>query len=425
MLDPNAITQLVEQQISKTVNDQVLKVFESDEWLVPIEQKILEYTQDRILKKFAHSDSMPEIISAVKNSVEKMFADGNIPGIDQFITQQTIESGITLAIEKLAHLSVSKFENDPVWLNKVESMIGQTVVNRVLTAMSTVDVNSVIRQRVDENLVQLKNQIIEKTTLHGIQNTAQQVELTVLDQHVVVENQFTAKSIEVVDTASIKHLSVTGSVNVDNPSWNILKNDIAQNAIQLLTNEWKKSLITDLKNEISKNGIEFNNVTINGTPLISEGKLSSNITSSNIQELGTLKKLKVTGESQFGETFNVLNRRVGVNTTEPEMALGIWDEEVSLLIGKLKNKTAYVGTGRSQSLSLGVNRDTAVEIDINGLTMIKKLQIGLHRIGHATEVPGWQGTHGDIIFNSSASNDNNVFAWMCIGGYKWKTLRSI
>jgi len=158
--------------------------------------------------------------------------------------------------------------------------------------------------------------------------------------------------------------------------------------------------------------------------LVNNGVLSKNIKNSSIQTVGTLRTLDVAGESTFNnQTFNVLNKRVGVNTVSPEMALSVWDEEVSVVIGKNKANEAYIGTNRAQSVSIGVNRVPQIEINTDGLTRIKQLQVGLHRISHAIQVPGWAGTKGDIVFNANLGDDR-VFAWVCIGAHRWKTLKS-
>jgi hypothetical protein len=98
---------------------------------------------------------------------------------------------------------------------------------------------------------------------------------------------------------------------------------------------------------------------------------------------------------------------------------------VSILAGKHKDKSAYIGTGRAQSLTLGVNRTPAIEIDVEGLTAIKKLRIGVHRISHGTEVPNYAGTKGDVVFNANPTISSNVFAWVCLGSYKWKVLKAV
>jgi hypothetical protein len=246
-----------------------------------------------------------------------------------------------------------------------------------------------------------------------------------MDENVVVEHCLTADRIEVVNSAKIKELTVTGSINTDNRAWQTLSEDISQKTLDRLTTEWKSTLIEDVESKIRERGIDFTQVQIDGVRVVAGDTLSRKITNSNLQSLGALNELKVTGEAHIYNTVSVLNKRLGVNTQEPEMALSVWDEEVSILAGKFKDKAAYIGTGRAQNLVLGVNRTPAVEIDIDGVTAIKKLRVGVHRISHGTEVPNYAGTKGDVVFNANPGINDNVFAWQCLGGFKWKIIRSV
>lgn len=425
MLDPKAVTKLVEEQIARSVNNQVLEVFATDDWLKPIEAKIVDYTQQRILGKFANSSALPEIVDAVKSSVAELFATGQIPGVEQYIDSTTIKQTIDQAVQDNILTAIHSLGRDPAWIEKIERMVNQAMVQRVVAGLSTIDVGGAIRQRVDENMSDLSNTVVQKLQTPGIQDHAQQLELAVLDENVVVENCLTANNIKVVNSATIKDLSVTGSINTDNRSWQILSEDISEKTLNLLTNEWRDSLISDVEDKIREHGIDFTQVQIDGVRVIAGDTLSRKITNSNLQSLGLLKELKVAGEAHIYNTVSVLNKRLGINTQEPEMALSVWDEEVSILAGKFKDKAAYIGTGRLQNLVLGVNRTPAVEIDIDGTTAIKKLRVGVHRISHGTEVPNYAGTKGDVVFNANPSINDNVFAWQCLGGYKWKIIRSV
>ena len=93
-------------------------------------------------------------------------------------------------------------------------------------------------------------------------------------------------------------------------------------------------------------------------------------------------------------------------------------------IGKFKQQEAYIGTNRTQGLNIGVNKDAQISIDTTGITAIKKLRVGQHRIVFGTEVPNWSGTRGDLIFNSNPT-PNSPFAWVCLGAFKWKTIKAI
>jgi hypothetical protein len=425
MLDPKVVTKLVEEQIARSVNDQVLEVFATDDWLKPIEAKIIDYTQQRILGKFANSSALPEIVEAVKTSVAELFAAGQIPGIDQYINDDTIKQTIDQAVQDNIVTAIKDLGRDPVWLEKIEKLINQSMVQRVVAGLSTIDVNGLIRQRVDENMTDLDSRVVERLQTPGIQDHAQQSELTVLDENVVVENCLTANRIEVVTSATIRELTVTGSINTDNRAWQTLSEDISQKTLNRLTTEWRDSLINDVEDKIRNRGINFTQVQIDGVNVISGDTLSRKITNSSLQRVGALRDLTVSGEAHIYNTVSVLNKRLGVNTQEPEMALSVWDEEVSILAGKFKDRAAYIGTGRLQNLVLGVNRTPAVEIDVDGITTIKKLRVGVHRISHGTEVPNYAGTKGDVVFNANPSINDNVFAWQCLGGFKWKIIRSV
>jgi hypothetical protein len=425
MLDPTVVTKLVEDQIARSVNDQVLEVFATDEWLKPIEAKIIDYTQQRILGKFANSSALPEIVEAVKTSVAELFATGQIPGVDQYIDSTTIKQTMDQAVQDNIVDAIKDLGRDSAWLEKIERLINQSMVQRVVAGLSAINVTELIRQRVDENMSDLDSRVAQRLQTPGIQDHARQPELTVLDENVVIENCLTANRIDVVGSAKIKELTVTGSINTDNRAWQTLSDAISEKTLDRLSTEWKQSLVADVENKIREHGINFTQIQIDGVRVVEGDTLSRKITNSNLQKVGALKDLTVVGEAHIYNTVSVLNKRLGVNTHEPEMALSVWDEEVSILAGKFKEKAAYIGTGRLQNLVLGVNRTPAIEIDIDGITAIKKLRVGVHRISHGTEIPNYSGTKGDVVFNANTSINDNVFAWQCLGGFKWKIIRSV
>jgi hypothetical protein len=206
-----------------------------------------------------------------------------------------------------------------------------------------------------------------------------------------------------------------------------LADGISDRTLEKLGEDWRAALTAQVAEQIKTSGVDFDQVTIAGDVLVQDNRLSNNITDTNIQSVGVLRTVEVAGESVFNnQTLNVLNKRIGVNTQTPEMALSVWDEEVSIVVGKHKANEAYIGTNRAQGVAIGVNRTPQIEITPDGLTKIKQLQVGLHRISHAGQVPGWSGTRGDIVFNTNPDGapDDTVFAWVCLGAYRWKSLKS-
>jgi hypothetical protein len=266
--------------------------------------------------------------------------------------------------------------------------------------------------------------ILKNFSSTGIVDQATKCELIVMDDAVVVERSLTANTIEAVDSLQVQNLVVTGRINTDNQSWNALASEISQQTLDQLTESWNKDLVDQVVAQIQEHGIDFDQVTVKGQTIIDGNQLTRTVTESSLQSVGTLKSLSVSGEAKFNNnTLTVLNKRLGVNTDAPEKAIGVWDEEVSIVIGKHKLNQAYFGTNREQSVAIGVNREPQIEINTDGLTTVKKLQVGLHKISHATQVPGWSGNKGDIVFNANLGSDR-VFAWVCLGAHRWQTLKS-
>ena len=338
------------------------------------------------------------------------------PNLVRHLVEQAVEANINRLVDQLCA--------DSEWTHRVEQLINQAVVQETLSRLGSIDLGPVIKQHVDANMQKFTDTILKNFASTGISDLAAQCELTVMDGVVVAENSLTSKNLQVVDAAEIQHLVVTGSINTDNSAWSALSADISQRTLDQLTTSWKKTLVDQVAEHIQQQGIEFKSVHIAGEKLVDAGKLSRAITESNIETVGTLKTLQVRGEVHLNNnTVNVMNKRLGVNTDTPEKALSVWDEEVSIVIGKHKINQAYVGTNRDQGIAIGVNREPQIEISADGMTSIKRLQVGAYKIGHDTRVPGWSGTQGDFIFNTNPGPDR-VFAWQCLGGLRWQALKS-
>jgi hypothetical protein len=335
----------------------------------------------------------------------------------------TVKQMVDHAVEQNIMTAIQALSQDPAWLEKIERQISQTMVDKIIAQLSATDITPIIKQHVNENMAVFRKDILEKFSSTGIDDRANLCQLTVMDDVVVVENQLTAKNINIVNAAVMQDLVVTGSVNIDNVSWNQLSDGIADRTLKRLSKEWRETLVSQVVDQIKQGGIDFDSITVGGEPLIQGHALSRTITDSSLQKVGVLRDLQVKGEAHFNNTVSVMNRRLGINTETPEMALSIWDEEVSVVIGKHKAKQAYIGTSRDSAVAIGVNRVPHIEIDIDGLTTVKKLRVGLHKISHDTQVPGWSGTRGDIVFNASPGPDR-VFAWVCLGAHRWQTLKS-
>lgn len=329
----------------------------------------------------------------------------------------TIQKLVTQAVEEKILTAVDALIKDPNWLSRIEHMVNQTVVQETVARIGSIDINTIINQRVDENNAKFRS------GFKSIDDQSNKIQLTIMDDTTVVENVLTTKELNVVDGATINHLAVRGSINTDNPAWDMLAQNISEKTVASIDATWRERLVKEVTEQIETRGVNFNEVRINDQAVVEDNKLGEFITESNLLKVGALKELTVTGKSVLYDTLAVVNGRVGINTDTPEMALSVWDEEVTVNVGKFKENQAYIGTSRAQGLSLGVNRIPQLDISIDGITTIKQLRVGVHMISHAPTVPGYAGTRGDIVFNSSYQDDR-VFAWVCLGAHKWQTLKS-
>ena len=423
MLDQNAVTQLVEKTIAESVSSRITEIFANDQWFEPTEQKIIQYTQDRILGKFNNSLAIPELVEAIKVSIAELFAQGQIPGIEKFIDTVTIQQAIDHAVEATVDIYITELANDAGWLEKIQRTTNYLMTQKTLDQLNTLNVVEIIRQQVNESFAKLEPAIVEKLRTVGIDDQATAVELEISPDSVIVKNNFIANTAEIVNGLRVKDLAVTGSINVDNSSWQILSENISQKTLDKLSEQWRDQLVQDVAEQIKQQGISFDDVTVDGHPLISGDQLNSAIRHSRLQSVGELKDLLVKGEAHINNTLSVVNHRIGINTVDPQSALSVWDEEVSVNIGKFKNNIAYIGTNKAQGINIQVNRQPAIEIDADAMTTIKNLRLGIHKISFAAELPNYAGSKGEFVFNSNPNVNDTVFAWVCLGGHKWKVLR--
>ena len=348
----------------------------------------------------------------------------NLAAIIESQIKQSLDSYISVYIKK----SIEELALDSSWINRVEKTVNQEFARKFAERVSLIDFDSLFSQHLDAALDRWKNKLLNDFRTRGIQDTADTTELTVLPGAVVVEHDLISSQLqvhsdaEIMGSAKIRNLIVTGTINTDNQAWDELSTVISDKTLKKLDQEWISQLCHQVLDLARTQGIDFKNINIQGSPLIAGNVLNPAITETSIQKTSTLRDLTVAGETHLGDTVSVLNKRVGINTQQPEMALGVWDEEVSLIAGKLKQQQAYIGTSRLQSMSIGVNRIPYIEIDTDGLVRVHRLRVDQWKIEFSDQPPGHSGTRGDILFNTDPK-PGAPFAWQCLGGHRWQAIR--
>lgn len=406
-IDTAIVQQLVEQAVRENILSTLENMVQDSNWLAKIETMIDQTATQKTFEQLK-SINIPAIVS---KQINKTF------------DSSAIQQAVTVGVQKEIETAITNISQDPVWLAKIETLINQATTYQTIARIGSMDINTIIKERVDENMEKFREQLRTEFSSVGISDQATEKQLTIMDEATVFENELVTNNLNVVTDAVIQNLTVKGSINTDNFAWNALAASISDLTLEKLSKDWQDQLVLEVADQIRTIGIDFNQVTVDGEKLINGNRLADNIKETNIQSTGVLKNLRVAGEARLTNTVTVVNKRLGINTEEPETALSIWDEEVSVNIGKGKLNQAYIGTSRAQGISIGTNRIPQIEIDADGMTQIKKLRIGVHQISHADIVPGWAGTKGDIVFNTNPKEDR-VFAWVCVGNFKWQPLKS-
>ena len=294
------------------------------------------------------------------------------------------------------------------WLNELKQMIVASISRTVVQELKEYRLDKIVNAAVSKMLEEEKQEVVS-----GIDDQADSTELTVMNGAVVAENQLIAKEIRAMDSITAQTI-VADTIETD---WEPLAKTVLGRVDEFLKDEIVHNVV-----ETAKAGIDFNNVTIQGSPLVSGDTLSSRIRKTNISTVGTLNELHVAGEALVYNTAYVGNKRVGINTQQPAMSLDVWDEEVQISLGKKAERTGFIGSNRLQNLEIGVNGTGAITVTDKNLVIIDQLQIGKNLFSHGKTCPGYSGSKGDIVFNTDVSAKNPVFAWMCVGAYNWVAL---
>ncbi len=259
-----------------------------------------------------------------------------------------------------------------------------------------------------------KENHISNFTSTGIQDVSQDIELTVADQVVIVENTLITRNAEVKENFVANDVSVQ-TITINDQL--IMNEKINKQFVSLIKDTFFKEMGS------KKIDLIENPIYSNGKEALTENSLGSSIITSNLRKLGRLTELNVGGIAQFNDTLLITdNGKVGINTSEPEGALTVWDDDSELTIKRYKKKNMYVGTMRDTDLSLGVNGDIKLSLRKDGTVEMKCIEIGGIKISVLDTIPSRSGIPGELVLIRSASEDE-PWAYRCIGGDRWKAIR--
>ena len=409
MLKEDAVEKLVQKEVKRQVENQVAQAINDPEWVIELESKITKFVQDRIVARFSNISTVPDLVSTVGSSVEKMFADGFVPNIEHMVDNTILVQAVDQAIERLVNKTVDQLVFDPNWIQKIHTQIARETGDRIRKGLKEENVRGILREVVLDNAGTIQKDLNREVTIEK--------GLVVVDNHLSSETMDTRSDVNIGGALVIEgELAVKGRISLSNPSFKELSDTIEKNAIDKLKTDFIAETSNNIREQI-QDGLNVKNILVRGESLVDDNKLSSAITKTSIEEIGTLKSLTV------GTELKVDNKRVGINTTAPRSALSIWDSEIEIDIGRRSQNTAQIGTSKAHDLSFITNNQEQLKIDKDGLVSVGKLRVGRNRISTHSATPGWSGAKGDVVFNYNYK-PGEAFAWICLGDYRWQELKS-
>ena len=261
--------------------------------------------------------------------------------------------------------------------------------------------------------------IITNFSSTGIDDRSTQVAVTILDNATVIENNLLTKDLTVEGSMTINgEFVVNGNVPADSAFYQQLVSTVTTSALNNLDHTLFNNYSTLIFDQIKRDGLDLTRITVEGTEVINKNSLGTAIINSNLQTLGMLKELQVSGESLLAQTLYVTPKRVGVNTIEPGAALSVWDDEVEISVAKRQKDTGSIGTPRQQKLILSANNKDNVILNIDGSTQIDDLRVGNMRFTAGSQAPNYVSERGHIVWNNNP-NPGGPMGWICLGGANW------
>jgi hypothetical protein len=267
--------------------------------------------------------------------------------------------------------------------------------------------------------------IIKNFNSSGIEDKSTEVQMTLLDEAVVVENKIVTLGLEVKGQCVIDgDLHINGDIPEDSLFYQtLLKHSVKATQDSMSTDLFQgySHVIFEL---IKEKGLDLGKITLNGQPVIEGNKLSYGISDTNITRLGVVKDFQSSGEALLSQTLYVTKDRVGINTMEPGHALSVWDQEVEVAFTKRQKNQGWFGTPRTQELVIGANNQDNIVLRSDGTVALQKIELGGRQFFVSDKAPTSDAPPGSFAFNS-APTPGGAAGWVSLGGGTWARFGSL
>ena len=407
------------ESVSATIKTMVADLLVQEHVLSALTTSAAEILKAQITDAVVHRNLQPLLERAIEE-----YVSANASGLlaktvgDATITKD-IDRYIVFAVQHEVQQYISELIQAPEWVGSVRQILVHEMTSKVLSTLSLIDVDGTIRSEVQKYIRARHEKELPNL---GVVDRATSNQLVVTDSGITlssaVATDLAATNLSATQ-ATFENLTVTGDLAYNFKP--VIEQSFADIAVGIADQvaSIARKVADDTLREFR---VDAADVQLQRSPLIQDSTLSRHVLKSSLTTVGELEQLTVRGPlKSTNNTFTVTNRRVGVNTEAPEYALSVWDEDVSVGLGKFSAGRAYVGTTRAHSLVIGVNRQQVLEVTESQVS-VPRLQIDKNSVIFTNAAPTASGRRGDWAWNSEVT-DSSPYAWICLGGARWKALR--
>ena len=177
----------------------------------------------------------------------------------------------------------------------------------------------------------------------------------------------------IVDTIEVKNLVTNSIPSESTGNWTVNEeSDLNGKGFGWNWGEGSVQLIYRTGNRLWSNG-DFDlssdrSYKIDNIEVLSLNQLGPQVSKSNLTQVGSLKSLKVIGDTNIGEFafFNTTYNRLGLGTEEPNSSISIIENDVELGIGSPRYGLATIGTYSNHSLDIVTDNTARISVKNDG-----------------------------------------------------------
>lgn len=359
--------------------------------------------------------------------------------LDNLIGELTLdEAAIQQRVSAVTDTVVNGIEAEcrRVSLERVKHRINSELdVNKIIKEILSSELDSRIKnidfpeaslpgRSIDISSLQLSGNNVQGGTIKnfnstGIQDLSNDVQITLLDQAVVIENNVITLGLQVKGTTVIEgDMVIHGNVPPESQFYSSIVSTAIDGVKASMDQEFFGDYAGVIFDRIREQGLDLSRITLNGTEIITGNKLNYGITDTNITRVGMIKDLQTQGESYLSEILYAGKNRVGINTLEPAHSLTVWDQEVELGLGKRSKDVGWIGTSRRQDLILSSNNQDNLILRQDGAVSVQRLQVNKVNLISVSGTPASNEPKGTVAFNENPAPGQPI-GWVSLGNGSW------